>query len=70
MPNLTMCDDLTQARLNRERVKTKDDMAYYSAQAHAVAQWQWGEPCPPSIACGDLPYVGKATRYSRYEEAD
>jgi len=66
-PNKTMCQDQDLARLNRERVKTNNDLAYWESQARAVAQWAWGEPKPESVVLGDLPYVG---RYKSDTELD
>ena len=57
--NNTMCQDQDLAKLNRERVKTNDDLAYWESQARAVAQWKLGEPKPESIVLGDLPSVGR-----------
>ena len=53
-----LCEDYAQAKRSRDKVKSKDDMQFYLAQANAVAQWQLGEPKPESVILGELPYVG------------
>ena len=62
-----MCDDLEQARLNRERDNTQTN-EFYAQQARAVAQWTMGEPKPESVILGELPYVGKIGREIREED--
>ena len=61
MHNL-MCEDPELAQLNRDRIKQGETNQYYNQQAHAVAQWQLGEPAPGGVVLGELPYTGKIGR--------
>ena len=60
--NRVMCDDLENARLNRERIARGETNPYYAQQAHAVAQWQLSETPSESVVLGELPYVGRIRR--------
>jgi len=66
--NNLMCDNLDNARLNRERIQRGDTDQYYTEQAHAVAQWSLGEIAPKGVVLGSLPFVGKIR--PRMEEDD
>jgi len=59
--NRAMCDDLENARLNRERIARGETNQFYDQQSHAIAQWQPGTPVPDSVVLGELPYAGKIT---------
>ena len=56
--NRLMCEDENRAKLNRERVARGETNRFYNEQAHAIAQWGWGEDKPESVVVGELPYVG------------
>ena len=66
--NDLMCDDLNNARLNRERIQRGDSNQYYLEQAHAVAQWHLGEPAPQGVVLGSLPFVGKVRPHTEEKE--
>jgi len=53
-----MCDDLENARLNREHIKGGSTNDFYEEQRRSVAGWRVGEPCPKSIVLGELPFAG------------
>lgn len=58
---MAQVNDLDAARRSRERDKSESNI-FYAQQAHAVAQWTWGELPPESVILGGLPYCGKVGR--------
>jgi len=65
MTNQAMCEDTQAAKANRKRVEADYGREFYVRQAHAVAQWQFGERPPASVILGELPCVGKYIRLDR-----
>ena len=55
--NNPMCNDLDNARLNRERIKRGVTNQYYDEQANILAQWLWCEPPPADLVIGELPVI-------------
>jgi len=51
------CDDLEQARLNRERVKQGYGNEFYDNQSSCLAQWHLGDLPPKELILGSLPEV-------------
>ena len=54
-----LCDDFEEAKRNRERVAEFLNQDYYAQQAHAIVQWQWGQPAPKDLALGELPFINR-----------
>lgn len=52
-----MCDDLAQAKHNRERVAQGCCNQFYAEQAHILAQWQPDDLPPEDLILGELPYI-------------
>ena len=53
-----MCPNMEEAKHNRERVAEFLNQDYYAQQAHAEAQWEWGQLAPKGLALGELPFIG------------
>lgn len=64
--NKAMCDDLEQAKLNRQRVKEGYGNAYYNQQRRAIEQTPADEPLPSTVATGELPYITNNHRQLRW----
>lgn len=56
MQNL-MCDDIEQARLNRERVARGDTNEFYNEQHQIIAHIPLFVPLPKKVITGKLPQV-------------
>ena len=54
-----MCPNMEEAKRNRERVAEFLNQDYYAQQAHAIAQWEWGQPAPKDLVLGELPFINR-----------
>jgi len=62
-----MCPNMEEAKRNRERVAEFLNQDYYAQQAHAIAQWEWGQPAPKDLVLGELPFINRP-RLDRNED--
>ena len=52
-----LCENPTNARLNRERVEGGYCNEYYDSQTKKMKGWQWGKRPPKELRIGELPYL-------------